>query len=314
MSAPPALPGADQARLIDLVARELLALAQAGASPWAHVIGHGPPCFGCGERGRCATVCPEPFTGIVRSGADRVGATLGTSVPPDLARYIDHTLLKPEATLEQIEQLCAEAAKYGFVSVCVNPFWVATSARLLAATPVKVCTVIGFPLGASATAVKAFETRQAVADGADEVDMVINIGALKSGLDNVVERDMAAVVEAAGEATVTKAILETALLTDAEKVRACRLAKRAGLDFVKTSTGFGPGGATAGDVALMRQVVGREMGVKASGGVRDRETALLMVQAGASRIGASASVKIVEGGKEKEKARPAAAGTGAEKY
>jgi deoxyribose-phosphate aldolase len=300
-----AQPSEQHKNLVDLVARELLSLAQAGASPWAHVVGKGPQCFGCGERGRCATVCPDAFQGIVKAGADRVGATLGTPVPPDLARYIDHTLLKPEATLDQVEVLCAEAAKYKFVSVCVNPFWVATCARLLAGTQVKVCTVIGFPLGASHSATKAFETRQAIADGALEVDMVINVGALKSGLADVVRRDMEAVVEAAGDGVVTKVILETALLTDAEKVKACELAKRAGLDFVKTSTGFGPGGATAGDIALMRQIVGPDMGVKASGGIRDRETALLMVQSGASRIGASASVKIVS--PEKPAAKAAAA-------
>jgi deoxyribose-phosphate aldolase len=302
--------------LVDLVAREMLALARAGASPWAHVIGQGPPCFGCGERGRCAVVCADAFQGIIRAGADRVGATLGTAIPQDLAAYIDHTLLKPEATLEQIETLCAEAAKYRFCSVCVNPFWVATCARLLAGSGVKVCTVIGFPLGASHASVKAFETRQAIADGATEVDMVMNVGALKSGLHDVVLRDMQAVADAAGEGVVTKVILETALLTDPEKVKACELAKRAGLDFVKTSTGFGPGGATAGDVALMRRVVGEEMGVKASGGVRDREGALLMIQAGASRIGASASVKIVgagKGGGAGAKA-PATAAAAAEKY
>lgn len=309
-----AQPHQAQKNLVDLVARELYALAQAGASPWAHVVGQGPPCFGCGERGRCATVCPDAFAGILKAGADRMGATLGTTAPPDLARYIDHTLLKPEATLEQIEVLCAEAAKFKFVSVCVNPFWVATCARLLAGSQVKVCTVIGFPLGANHTATKAFETRQALADGAEEVDMVMNVGALKSGLHDVVRRDMEAVVEAAGGRAVTKVILETALLTDAEKVKACEHAKRSGLDFVKTSTGFGPGGATAGDIALMRQIVGPDMGVKASGGIRDRETALLMVQSGASRIGASASVKIVSPDPKPAKAAAGGAAGGAEKY
>ncbi len=305
---------ARQRDLLDLVARELHALVQAGGSPWAHAIGEGPPCFGCGERGRCATVCPDAFQGILRSGADRVGATLGTKVPADLARFIDHTLLKPDATFDQIQLLCAEAARYGFVSVCVNPFWVATCARLLQGTGVKVCTVVGFPLGASHTATKAFETRQAVSDGATEVDMVINIGALKSGFFDVVGADMAAVVEAAGRGVVTKAILETALLADAEKVRACELAVEAGLDFVKTSTGFGPGGATAGDVALLRQVVGPRMGVKASGGIRDRETALLMVQSGASRIGASASVRIVSGNKGGAAAGGASPASGGARY
>jgi deoxyribose-phosphate aldolase len=309
-----AQPHEQQRNLVDLVARELYALAQAGASPWAHAIGQGPPCFGCGERGRCATVCPDAFAGILKAGADRLGATAGTAVPPDLARYIDHTLLKPEATLEQIEVLCAEAAKFRFVSVCVNPFWVATCARLLASSEVKVCTVIGFPLGASHAATKAFETRQAIADGAREVDMVMNVGAMKSGLTDVVRRDMEAVVEAAGDGVVTKVILETGLLSDAEKVKACELAKRAGLDFVKTSTGFGPGGATAGDIALMRQIVGPAMGVKASGGIRDRETALLMVQSGASRIGASASVKIVGAEKPSKGGGAAAPAAAGEKY
>lgn len=286
---------AEQQRLVELVAREVLALAQAGNSPWAHLVQEGPPCFGCGVRGQCATVCPSAFEGVLRAGADRLGGTVGMAkVPPDLARYIDHTLLKPEATLDQVTLLCAEAAKFKFVSVCVNPFWVPTCARLLQGHPVKVCTVIGFPLGASSPAIKAEETRKAVEDGAEECDMVINVGALKSGLLDTVERDIRGVVEAAGAGVITKVILETSLLTDPEKIKACELSKRAGADFVKTSTGFGPGGATAADIALMRRVVGNDMGVKASGGIRDRETALLMVQAGASRIGASASVKICD--------------------
>ncbi len=294
-------------RLVELVAREVLSLAQAGNSPWAHLVQEGPPCFGCGVRGQCATVCPSAFEGVVRAGADRIGATIGTGrIPPDLARYIDHTLLKPEATLDQVTLLCAEAAKHRFVSVCINPVWVATCARLLQGHPVKVCTVIGFPLGASSPGIKADEARRAVAEGAEEVDMVINVGALKSGMDSTVELDIRGVVEAAGPGIVTKVILETSLLSDPEKIKACELSKKAGADFVKTSTGFGPGGATAADIALMRRVVGSEMGVKASGGIRDRETALLMVQSGASRIGASASVKIVEPD-PKVKAAPAAA-------
>ncbi|HXG01306.1 MAG TPA: deoxyribose-phosphate aldolase [Bacteroidota bacterium] len=209
---------------------------------------------------------------------------------------IDHTLLKPEATLSDIEKLCDEARQYGFASVCVNPCYVSVCARLLRGSDVKVCTVIGFPLGATLTAVKAFETEHAIRDGAQEVDMVMNVGMLKSRQYEYVENDIFAVVSTAKRYRVlTKVILETGLLTDEEKVKACILAKRAGADFVKTSTGFGKGGATVGDVALMRRVVGSAMGVKASGGVRTREDALAMVAHGADRIGASASVKIVSG-------------------
>lgn len=286
------------AQLIDLVTRELHALAQAGASPWAHAVGGaGPLCFGCGDRGRCAVVCEGAFRELVQAGADRLGGApdLG-GVPQDLAGYIDHTLLKPGATADQVQTLCREAAHFHFASVCINPIWVSTAAELLAGTSVKVCTVIGFPLGANAPRVKAYEAQQAVADGAHEVDMVLNVGALKSGFDEVVERDIRGVVQAAGPRVVTKVILETALLDDAEKIRACEAAKCAGADFVKTSTGFGPGGATAGDIALMRRLVGSRMGVKASGGVRTQQDALRMIRSGASRIGASASVKIVDPG------------------
>lgn len=214
--------------------------------------------------------------------------------PGAVAALIDHTLLKPDATREQILQLCEEARRHGFYSVCVNPSWVRTAADALRGSPVKVCTVVGFPLGATTTTTKVMETRDALANGADEIDMVINIGALKAGQDQVVEEDIRQVVAAAG-GRVVKAILETALLSDEEVVRACRAARAAGADYVKTSTGFGPGGATAHHVALMRQAVGRHMGVKASGGIRDFETARRMIQAGATRIGASASVKIVRG-------------------
>jgi deoxyribose-phosphate aldolase len=213
----------------------------------------------------------------------------------ELNRMIDHTLLKPEATKAQIEKLCAEAKEYHFMSVCVNPTWVKYAAELLAGTDVKVCTVIGFPLGANTPAVKAFETAQAIQDGATEVDMVINIGALKSGMYDLVLDDIKAVVQAAQGKALTKVIIETCLLTDEEKVKACELAKEAGADFVKTSTGFSTGGATVADIALMRKTVGPEMGVKASGGVRDTATAKAMVEAGANRIGASASVAIVTG-------------------
>ncbi len=214
--------------------------------------------------------------------------------PRALAAMIDHTILKPEATHNQIATLCAEAKQYQFCSVCVNPAWVAEAAKLLAGSGVKVCTVIGFPLGANASAVKAYEAKQAVADGATEVDMVINVGALKSGMLELVKADIQAVVAAAGTQALVKVIIETALLTVAEKSIACQLAVAAGAHFVKTSTGFGPGGATTVDIALMRRVVGPEIGVKASGGVRDLETALAMVAAGASRVGTSSGVKIID--------------------
>ncbi|MFQ5750716.1 MAG: deoxyribose-phosphate aldolase [bacterium] len=211
----------------------------------------------------------------------------------DLAKLIDHTLLKPEATQEQIVKLCDEAVRYNFASVCVNPSWVRLCRDTVRGSNVLVCTVIGFPLGATTSDTKAFETQKAVVDGADEIDMVINIGMLKSGENNFVERDIRAVIEAAGPKSDVKVIIETCYLTDEEKIKACLLAKEAGADFVKTSTGFGKKGATLGDVALMRKVVGREVGVKAAGGIRDYEAAVKMVEAGATRIGASASVAII---------------------
>jgi deoxyribose-phosphate aldolase len=207
---------------------------------------------------------------------------------------IDHTLLKPEATRAQVEQVCDEAKQYGFASVCVNPVYVKLCAQRLKGSPVKVCAVVGFPLGATLPEVKAFETQQALDAGATEIDMVINIGALKDRDNDLVARDMAAVVRAAHAANApVKVILETALLTDDEKLTACQLAQSAGADFVKTSTGFGPGGATAEDVALMRRVVGSTMGVKAAGGIRTLADAQKMIAAGATRIGASASVKMM---------------------
>ncbi len=210
----------------------------------------------------------------------------------NLNAYIDHTLLKPEATRAMVDKLCEEAKAYSFASVCVNPVWVKHAAQALAGTSVKVCTVIGFPLGASTTEVKAFETKNAIANGATEIDMVLNVGALKSNDLQLVKEDIAAVVKAA-EGNLVKVILETGLLTDDEKVTACRLAVEAGADYVKTSTGFGPGGATVADIALMRKTVGPDIGVKASGGVRDRAATLAMIEAGATRIGASAGVAIV---------------------
>lgn len=211
-----------------------------------------------------------------------------------LNKYIDHTLLKPDASQEQIETLIEEAKKYDFASVCVNPTWVSFAAQALKATDVKVCTVIGFPLGANTPELKAFETSDAIQNGANEIDMVINIGALKSRNFDLVERDIRAVVEAA-KGTLVKVIIETCLLTDDEKVKACQLAQKAGADFVKTSTGFSTGGATVADVALMRKTVGPDMGVKASGGARSYEDALAFIKAGATRIGASSGVAIMEG-------------------
>lgn len=215
----------------------------------------------------------------------------------DYAKLIDHTLLKADATKDSIIKLCEEAKIYHFASVCVNPTWVETAAQLLQESNVLVCTVIGFPLGASTSATKAFEASHAIEKGAKEVDMVINIGALKDKQDELVEKDIRAVVEVAKGKALVKVIIETCLLTDEEKVRACELAVTAGADFVKTSTGFSTGGATVADVALMRQTVGPSIGVKASGGIRDLENVEAMVQAGASRIGASSGVAIVKGQK-----------------
>lgn len=218
----------------------------------------------------------------------------------ELAKYIDHTQLKADTTKEQIEKLVSEAKEYEFASVCINPSWVSFCYDKLKDTPVKVCTVIGFPLGATSTEAKVFETKQAIKDGASEVDMVINIGALKSENHDAVKSDIEAVVnEAKGKAT-TKVIIETALLTNEEKVKVCQLAKEAGADFVKTSTGFSTGGATVEDIKRMRETVGSDMGVKASGGIRDLETMEAMIAAGANRIGASAGVTIIEESRGKE--------------
>ncbi len=217
-----------------------------------------------------------------------------TEIPIDPASLIDHTLLKPQATEEQIRQLCAEASQYHFAAVCVNPVWVPLCAERLAGSGVKVCAVVGFPLGADLPEAKRFEARRCIALGAEEIDMVINIGALKSGQYDVVRDDIAAVVRASHRArAIVKVIIENTYLTDAEKVAACTLAKSAGADFVKTSTGFGPSGATAADVSLMRLVVGPQMGVKAAGGIKSGEDYKAMVAAGANRIGASAGVKIL---------------------
>lgn len=211
-----------------------------------------------------------------------------------LNKYIDHTILKPETTQEQVEKILAEAKEYDFASVCVNPTWVALAAESLKDSDVKVCTVIGFPLGANTPAVKAFETKDAISNGADEIDLVINIGALKTGNYDLVLEDIKAVVAASGDKLV-KVIIEACLLTDDEKVKTCQLSQEAGADYVKTSTGFSTGGATVADVALMRKTVGPDMGVKASGGARSYEDAIAFIEAGASRIGASSGVAIMNG-------------------
>jgi deoxyribose-phosphate aldolase len=250
----------------------------------------------CGCTSECFHRCPERMHRVVDAGAARIGLVLGQTVSAgDWASLIDHTLLKPDASQTEIKRLCEEAAQYHFASVCVNPTWVRACSCHLQGSGVPVCTVIGFPLGATLPDVKAYEARRAIMEGAREVDMVINVGALKSGDDCLVEHDIRAVVEVAHEYDVTcKVIIETALLTDDEKVRACQAAKSAGADFVKTSTGFAKGGATVADIALMRRVVGSELGVKASGGVKNIEDARAMVEAGATRIGASVGVKIAQ--------------------
>jgi deoxyribose-phosphate aldolase len=217
-----------------------------------------------------------------------------------LASYIDHTILKADAQVKDIEKICKEAAEFEFASVCVNAANTKLVAELLKGTIVKVCTVVGFPLGATLPQVKAFEAEEAIKNGAGEVDMVINVGALKSGQLDIVENDIKAVATACKNKALLKVIIETCLLTDEEKITACELAKKAGADFVKTSTGFSTGGATVEDIKLMRKTVGPTMGVKASGGVRDLETSLKMIEAGATRIGASASVNIVNDMKSAE--------------
>lgn len=286
-------------RLVNSITRQvLLALAereQNGVAGSGHV---------CGEEcadGLCVQVCLDRLQRVVDAGADRITSGLG-AVPADqsLATMIDHTLLKPEATPDQIAQLCYEARKYQFASVCINPTHVKLAAQLLQGSSVPVCTVIGFPLGATAPEVKSFETQQAIEDGAKEIDMVANIGAIKAKDYPTAARDVRAVVRAAhAKSALVKVIIEASLLTEEEKVAACLIAGDAGADFVKTSTGFGPGGATVSDVELMRQVVGPGVGVKAAGGIRTHENATDMIAAGATRIGASAGVRIVQaiGGK-----------------
>lgn len=276
-------------RIIEEVTREVL-LRLNQPQPRAN----GSDC-NCSD-GSCVQHCAGKVEHVVAAGASRITATLGTRPQNgSIGRMIDHTLLKPDASQDQIAQLCYEARTHHFASVCVNPAHVRLAAQLLKGSDVAVCTVVGFPLGATPPTVKAFETQQAIRDGATEIDMVINIGALKSEDYRVVYEDIAAVVRAAhaGNALV-KVIIEAALLTDEEKIIACQLTKVADADYVKTSTGFGPGGATVEDVALMRRVVGPDMGVKAAGGVRNYSDAQAMIAAGATRIGASAGVSIVK--------------------
>ncbi len=251
-------------------------------------------CPGCTQR--CAQTCATKTKQIIQAGADRVSASDKlTRIDPEIAKLIDHTILKADATRDEIVKVCKEARQYGFASVCVNPYWVPLVASELAGSPVKVCTVIGFPLGATSTESKMAEAAAAIRVGAQEIDMVLNIGALRSGDSESVKRDIQGVVEESHRGgAIVKVILETALLDDNQKAVACTLAKVAGADFVKTSTGFGPSGATAQDIALMRKIVGPDMGVKASGGIRTLEDLQKMAAAGASRIGASASVKIME--------------------
>jgi len=277
-------------RLVEQITKEVLILLQEEELSEASV----SECANC--NGQCTERCPDRTQQVINAGATRIANPLGSiNMAAKIAHMIDHTLLKPDATQDQIAQLCYEARKYGFAAVCVNPANVKLAAQLLKNSPVAVCTVVGFPLGAIPTEVKAYEAQKAIEDGATEIDMVINIGALKSGDYELVKRDIATVVRTChNNRAICKVIIEAALLTDEEKVKACELAKAAGADYVKTSTGFGPGGATVEDVALMRRVVGPRMGIKAAGGIRTFEAAKQMVKAGATRIGASAGVKIVQ--------------------
>jgi len=264
--------------------------------------GTAAECEGCEQ---CVVKRPEEVKKIVAAGASRISALHPGDVKKagydiEIAKMIDHTILKANVTQEQVGKICEEAKKYGFASVCVNPAYASLVSELLKGSPVKVTVVVGFPLGATTKTAKALEARDAVAAGADEIDMVINVGALKSGNYSLVLDDIKAVREAA-KGRALKVIIETALLTKEEKIKACELSKEAGADFVKTSTGFSTGGATIEDIKLMRSVVGTSMGIKASGGIHTLEEARAMKEAGATRIGASASVKIVTGEKSEEK-------------
>lgn len=274
-------------RILDEIARQILEHGVSAVGQYGQ--------WGCTSV--CVELCADHVGEVLTAGACRIGVAAPelTSVG-GMAKYIDHTLLKPEATRADVDKLCDEAKKFGFASVCVNGCWVPRCAEILAGSGVMVCSVVGFPLGAMTPEAKAFEARRAIEDGAQEIDMVMNVGALKSHDHAFVQRDIETVVRTCHSLGARlKVILETSLLTDAEKVTACRLAQAAGADFVKTSTGFNKGGATAADVELMRRTVGATMGVKASGGVRDEKDAKAMIAAGATRLGASASVQIVQG-------------------
>ncbi len=277
-----------RADLIDAVTREVLAALGPG---------DGDLCHDCG--GSCAAHCSDKVRSVVATGAGRIAYSGdGAAVPPDLAKYIDHTLLRPDATAADIDTLCAEAREFGFAAVCVNPTWVRRCAQNLRGSPVRVASVTGFPFGASTPEVKAAEARRAIRDGAREIDMVINIGALKSRDLDLVRTDIQRVSDACHEAgALNKVIIEAAYLTDEEKVIASHLAREARADYVKTSTGYGPGGATVHDVLLMRETVGPRLGVKAAGGIHTAEDVRDMIAAGATRIGASAGVQILTGGK-----------------
>jgi deoxyribose-phosphate aldolase len=284
-------------RLVAQIGEEIL--ARVGSSGAVPKKGEGlnlpdQVCPGCVQR--CAQTCSRNTREIIAAGAARVSASEKlTKIDPAIAALIDHTILKPEATRDDVVKVCREARHYNFASVCVNPYWVPLVKSELAGSPVRVCTVVGFPLGATSSESKAAETAFAVRDGAQEIDMVINVGALRSGDTAAVHKDIAAVVEVAHKGgAIVKVILETALLDDAQKTLASQIAKAAGAEFVKTSTGFSTAGATAHDIALMRGAVGPSMGVKASGGIRTLQDLQTMTAAGATRIGASASVKIVE--------------------
>jgi deoxyribose-phosphate aldolase len=291
-------------QLVEIITREVLVAMAEEEQRLLHSEAYQCK-FDCADQ-LCVRVCYDKMGNVINAGAERLTSTLGV-IPQDLniAKMIDHTLLKPDATQQEIAQLCFEARKYGFASVCVNPTWVSLCAQLLKGSEVRVCTVIGFPLGATSSETKAFETETAIQQGATEIDMVINIGALKARDLDAVARDIRGVVNTAHRhGIIVKVIIETSLLDDEEKTLASLTAKEAGADFVKTSTGFAGGGATVHDVELMRRAVGPQMGVKASGGVRTYEDAASMIKAGATRIGASAGVKIIQG----PGTQPAAAG------
>jgi deoxyribose-phosphate aldolase len=293
MTAPPD----DRAQLIEAITRQVMA-ALAASAPSSLDPAAAGSCATC--TGGCAARCAPKVQEMVGTGASRIGYSgEAGNVPQGLAQYIDHTLLKPDATAADIDKLCDEAVRFGFASVCINPVWVSRAAQRLKGTPVAVASVIGFPFGATLSEIKAHEARRVIRDGAREIDMVINIGALRSGAHDVVREDIAKVSDACHESgAINKVIIEAALLSDAEKVVACRLAQLARADMVKTSTGYAKGGATVFDVALMRETVGSRMGVKAAGGIRTAEDVQDMIAAGATRIGASAGVSIVSGEKK----------------